>query len=585
MSVRLDRVEIKNYKSCKNTKIQLESFTPLIGYNNSGKSNVISAIQWLLRRSVLDEFDFNDPATPVEIVGEIVGVNDKALAVINEDHQKRLRPFIVGDALTIKRVQPSPGGRVADIKLYVLNPSNDTWSVNPTGIDNAISSLLPEPIRVGAMEDAAEDSAKAKTTTTIGKLLAEFTGPVRKAHEADIKKHLGQVEQQLSADGVTRLAEFNAIDESINQKIGDLFPGIGIKLHFPVPTIEDLIKSGTVRVYEDFGVVRGFSSYGHGTQRAIQMTLVRHLAEVKRGSDNARGTTMLLIDEPELYLHPFAIEHVREALRALSENGYQVVISTHSAQMVRAKNVQDALLIRKSETSGTYARIRLRDAIQDVVPNSTHAMEQLFTLGHSSQILFADKVLLIEGKTELRLLPELFEIVQRKTLGQNRIALIPQSGVNDTNKSMKILQAMDLPTQAIVDLDYAFRGAQNDGFIAHDNVDVVELKHILARLSKAKRISLDPSGLPMRGVVSAAEAFSIMAAEPDAGPHVDNIHKLLLDKGVWLWKKGSIEHHLGLQSKDERTWAQFHAKLDQIGIQNLCADPQSIEDLVAWIAA
>lgn len=585
MSVRLDEVDIRNYKSCKETKVQLESFTPLIGYNNSGKSNIIAAVQWLLRKTVLDEGAFYDLSRPVEIIGKVVGVNAQALAAINVDHQQRLQPYIDGESLTLKRIQPSPGGKATDIKLYVLNPANATWAANPTGIDNAISSLLPDPIRIGAMEDAAEDSAKARSTTTIGKLLAEFINPVLQAHETEISRHLGQVEQQLSADGASRLAEFNAIDESINQKINDLFPGIGIKLHFPVPTVEDLIKSGTVKVYEDAGVPRGISSYGHGAQRAIQMTLVRHLAEVKRATGQAGGTTLLLIDEPELYLHPFAIEHIREALRTLSENGYQVIVSTHSAQMVKAKNAQDALLIRKSTTNGTFARKRLRDVIQAVVPNSVHAMEQLFTLGHASQVLFSDKVLLTEGKTELRLLPEIFESIQRKTLGQNRIALIAQSGVNDTNKSMQILQAMDIPSKAIVDLDYAFRGAQNDGFVMQGNVDIVALKQILGRLAAANRISLDNSGLPKRGIVKASEAFVIMAQEPDATLYIDNLHNLLLGQGIWLWKRGAIEEHLGLQSKDERAWAQFQTELNQVGIQKLCPDPQSVRDLVFWVAA
>jgi putative ATP-dependent endonuclease of OLD family len=295
MSVRLEEIEISNYKSCIDTKIRLERFTPLIGYNNSGKSNIISAIQWLLRRSVLDEGSFYDPDQPVEVVGRVVGISAQALNLLNPEQQQRIQPYIDNEALTLKRVQPSPGGKVADIKLHMLNPVTGAWAANPTGIDNAISALLPEPIRIGAMEDAAEDSAKAKTTTTIGKLLAEFIGPVRQAHAADINQHLGQVEQQLSADGASRLAEFNAIDDSINQKIKDLFPGIGVKLHFPVPSVEDLIRSGTVKVYEDAGVSRGFSSYGHGAQRAIQMALVRHLAEVKRSAGQPGAAVFKLV--------------------------------------------------------------------------------------------------------------------------------------------------------------------------------------------------------------------------------------------------------------------------------------------------
>ena len=585
MSARLEMVEIRNYKSCKETKIQLERFTPLIGYNNSGKSNIISAIQWLLRKSVLDEESFYDTEQPVEVIGRVAGVSAQALNALTAEQQQRIQPYIDNETLTLKRAQPCPGGKTTDIKLHVLNPANSQWTANPTGIDNAISSLLPEPIRIGAMEDAAEDSAKAKTTTTIGKLLAEFIEPVRQAHEPEINQHLSQVEQQLSADGTSRLAEFDAIDQSINHKINDLFPGIGVKLHFPVPSVEDLIKAGTVKVYEDAGVSRGFSSYGHGAQRAIQMTLIRHLAEVKRGTGQTGGTTLLLIDEPELYLHPFAIEYVREALKTLSENGYQIIVSTHSAQMVKAKDAQDSLLIRKSLANGTFARRRLRDAIQIVVPDSTHAMEQLFTLGHASQILFSDKVLLTEGKTELRLLPAIFEHINTRTLGQNKIALIAQSGVNDTKKSMQILQEMDLPSKAIVDLDYAFKGGHSHGFVPPGNADVTAIKQILARLAAANRITLDQAGLPMKGVVKASEAYAILAQELDAVPHIDALHNLLLEQGIWLWKKGSIENHLGLQSKDERAWAHFQTELDRVGIQALCPDPQSIRAMVAWVAA
>ncbi|WP_172204452.1 ATP-dependent endonuclease [Niveibacterium sp. COAC-50] len=585
MSVRLETVEIRNYKSCKDTKIQLERFTPLIGYNNSGKSNIISAIQWLLRKSVLDEESFNDMQLPVEVIGRVIGVSVQALSTLTPEQQQKIQPYIDNEALTLKRVQPCPGGKATDIKLHILNPANSQWTANPTGIDNAISSLLPEPIRIGAMEDAAEDSAKAKNTTTIGKLLSEFIEPVRRAHEADINQHLGQVEKQLSADGASRLAEFNTIDQSINHKINDLFPGIGVKLHFPVPSMEDLIKAGTVKVYEDAGISRGFSAYGHGAQRAIQMALVRHLAEVKRGVGQAGGTTLLLIDEPELYLHPFAVEHIREALKTLSENGYQIVASTHSAQMVKAKDAQHSLLIRKSPAKGTFARRRLRDAIQIAVPDSTHAMEQLFTLGHASQLLFSDKVLLTEGKTELRLLPAIFEHINTRTLGQNKIALIAQSGVNDTKKSMQILQEMDLPSKAIVDLDYAFKGGHSHGFVPPGNAHVAEIKRILARLEAAKRITLDQAGLPTKGVVKASEAYAILAKELDAAPHIDALHNLLLGQDIWLWKKGSIEDHLGLQSKDERAWAHFQTELDRVGIQALCPDPQSVVDMVAWVAA
>lgn len=315
------------------------------------------------------------------------------------------------------------------------------------------------------------------------------------------------------------------------------------------------------------------------------MALIRHLAEVKRGGAPTLGTTLLLIDEPELYLHPFAIEQVRAALKSLSVNGYQVIFSTHSPQMVSAIDAQHALLIRKESTCGTYARRRLRDAIQVVVPDSAHQMEQLFTLGHSSQVLFADRVVLTEGKTELRLIPNIFQAIRSRTLGQERSALVAQSGVNDTRKSMEILQAMDVPCKAIVDLDYALTGGVAHGFISASDPDVLSLKRILQRLATAGKITLNTAtGLPKHGVVRASEAFALLAAESDATIPIENIHANLRAQNIWLWKRGDIETHLGINGKNEREWAQFQFRLEAQGLRSICSDHYTVEEMINWVA-
>lgn len=584
MPVFIERIEINNFRSCRSTSLPLARFTPLIGYNNSGKSNIISAIQWLLRRSVLDIAAFNDPDLPIEVVGHISGLSANELATLPARQQQQIAQYIVDEKLRIKRTQPGPGVRAADIALSVWDYATESWTPNPTGIDNAIGAILPEPIRIGAMEDAEEDSSKAKSTTTIGKLLAEFIGPVRQAHEAELNQHLDEVDRRISASGDLRLAELGVIDNSINQKINDLFPGIGVKLHFPVPNVGELIKAGTIRVYEGPGEGRGFSSYGHGAQRSIQMALVRHLAEVRRTPGGNNGTTLLLIDEPELYLHPFAIEQIREALKTLSGNGYQVIISTHSAQMVTAEEAHNSLLVRKTDAQGTHARMRMHDAVRVVVPNAEHQIGHLFSLGNASQILFSDKVILAEGKTEQRLVPALVKAVIGRTLGQERTALISQDGGSNTKKSIDILRAMDIPSRAVVDLDYAMTSAITHGFLTGNEPAVTTIRAIFQRLSAAGQVTLNPTtGMPMRGgAVTPAAAFALMAAEPDATQPIEELHQLLLAQNIWLWKIGAIENHLGLAAKNELEWARFQVRLEAVGFQQACADPQGVADMVAW---
>ncbi len=583
MPHKLSNIVIKNYRSCINTELKLSGYTALVGYNNAGKSNALSAIHWLLRKSSLSEKDFFDINSQVEVTGVIEGVNTNLLNSMNSSHKASIEKYVFNDTLKIKRIQSVPNAKAADIKISVWDEAVQTWAVNPNGIDNTLKSLLPAPIRIGAMENAAEDSAKSKSTTTIGKLLAEFLTPVRVAHEAELAGHLDEVSRRISSDGDMRFGELAVIDRTVNGKINDLFPGMSLKLHFDTPSFDELIKGGTIKVFENSNEGREFSSYGHGAQRAIQMALVQYLAEVKRNNGNQQTTTLLIIDEPELYLHPFAIEQIRQALIGLSSNGYQVLLSTHSAQMITPEYAERALLIRKNSQRGTYARVRLEDAIQALVPNSSHQMEQLFNLSHSTQVLFSENVILTEGKTELRLLPFIFENISTKTLGQEKSALVAQSGVRDTRKSLDILEAMDLPAKAIVDLDYGLTGAVRDGFLQPDDPDVAAIKEIFQDLSRQGRISLHSNGLPQKGVVKAAEAFEIMANEPAATIHIENLHNRLKQQSIWIWKRGAIEAHIGTESKDELAWAQFKRDVEERGMQTTATDQQSLVDLVSWL--
>lgn len=582
---KISEVTIKNFKSCINTTILLSDFTPLVGYNNAGKSNCLSAIQWLIRRSSLTEKDFYDVSQPIEVMAILEGISTRLLSRMPPNQRMSIGRYIVNQELKIRRLQENPNAKVSDIKLYVWDATTNDWIPNPTGLDNAISALLPEPIRIGAMENAVEDASKAKTTTTIGKLLAEFLQPVKTSHEAELNQHLAEIISRISCNGSQRFSELTTIDQGVNQKVSDLFPGMSVKLHFETPSIDDLIKAGTLKVFEGQGRDRDFSSYGHGAQRSIQMALVQYLAEIKRQNNQQISTTLLLIDEPELYLHPFAIEQVREALIALSQNGYQVIISTHSAQMITAESAEKTLLIRKDENTGTYSRIRLLDAIQNIVPNSTHQMQQLFNLTHSTQLLFAENVVLTEGKTELRLLPFIFKCVSGLTMGQEKHALVAQSGVNDTQKSLAILLKMDLPTKAICDLDYCFNGAINHNFLSATDNDIIGIKAILQRIAPIKGISLNLStGLPQKNsTISAAQAYEILANEVDAVPFIQSLHNKMKSQNIWVWQKGAIEAHIGTTSKSESEWARFKQDVINNGFEITCRDFQGVNDLVAWL--
>lgn len=577
MSHHFKRLEIENYKSCKELTVVLTPYTPLVGYNNVGKSNILSALEWLVKDKLLSEGDYNDVALPIVVEGEVVGVTEDVVLRLNEEHREPLRPYIQDGVVKIKRTQPAQAIKKADIKLEVFNFENEIYAKNPRGIWNAIKALFPEPIKIGAMENAAEDAGKAKSTSTIGKLLKELSSTLAENHAVVVNRHLNAISRRMGADGNRRLGELSEIDDSINEKVETLFPGISLKLHFDVPDFNEIFNAGTVKVYENDAEGRDVASYGHGAQRSVQMALIQHLAEIKQNAESPT-TTLLLIDEPELYLHPFAIEQVREALHTLSLNGYQVIYTTHSAQMITAERAQHTLFVRKNVGLGTHIRTPLRDALERVVPNAEAQAGHLFSLSQSTQILFANEVVLTEGKTELRLLPFVYQKIKGKTLGQSNAALIETGSVDNIGKTISILSEMDLPSKAIVDLDYVFKGAIHSNFIERDDDDLVVLQQLLQSLR-------DDNVIEMRGDLPNAKHCAVMAQDARSHEAISSLHNKLLARNVWLWKQGAIEAHFGLRAKNENEWARFKANAEdpEVGIQNACHDFAGVQQLIEWL--
>src|SRR5436189_189041 len=124
----LSHITITNCKSIINQDFDLSAFTPLIGYNNAGKSNILFAIKWLLRRSSLGKECFHDPALAVTVEGKVTGIDNNALQMLPANHRAAITPFIQNGVIRIKRMQNIPDESATNIRLYVLdlNPADPT---------------------------------------------------------------------------------------------------------------------------------------------------------------------------------------------------------------------------------------------------------------------------------------------------------------------------------------------------------------------------------------------------------------------------------------------------------------------------
>jgi putative ATP-dependent endonuclease of OLD family len=251
----LSEIRIENFRSCQNVALSLGGCTPIVGYNNAGKSNILDALGWFVAPASLRQSDFHDPEASVAVIGVVTGLSVEVLEQLEDNHRKKIEPLVADGVLPLRRVQFEPGASTKQIKLQVpdeVAPDGtvSTWKDQPGGIPEALKKLLPEPITIGAMEDAAEDATKAKTTSTNGKLLAESTGPAKASHGAELEAAHAPLSDKLAADGTQRAEELNRFDQEATEALRPFFPGIQLHLDTPVPTVQDLFGKGTIKVSE-----------------------------------------------------------------------------------------------------------------------------------------------------------------------------------------------------------------------------------------------------------------------------------------------------------------------------------------------
>lgn len=584
--MRLSEVVIYNFCSCEAVTIPLSNFNPIVGYNNSGKSNILRAISWLLKRSLLPTHMFHHPDDAISVEGLIDNVD---LTLLPANQQAAVAPFVHNGALRVRRKQETTATSATHIRIEVYDYARSTWSANPAGLDNAIGVLFPEPLHIEAMEDASEDVGKFGPKNTVGLLLKRVLDRIHEQNAgavATMRQALAQVSSHLN--GHNRMAELGTFEAQASAAISSFFPGLSFHVNFATPAIDDLFKSSTINLSDAVGSSRPFTSFGHGAQRSAHMALIKLLAELNgEAAANAGGTTMLLIDEPELYLHPQAIELLRASLLQLSIQNFQVVFSTHSPLLVGREHALQTLMIYKDDQNRTVARQKLESAASAMHAHPHHA-EVVFSLQNATHLLFSDRVLLVEGKTESMLVPQIYQTSRGHSYAHDRGCFISGSGSGALIPLMQILRAVGFSPKAVADLDFAFKVAPQVQLIENAHPAIVACKAWFATNAVSIGVYLDAESLPTKrdpqtdalSALSASDAFEQLAIAMPV--QVGQIAEVLRAHGIWLWKGGPIEAHLGI-GKNDTERVQFLNTATQSGNLNHAHTPADLHELAQWM--
>ena len=120
-------VHIKNYRSCRDVRIEFESLHALVGANNSGKSSIIRALDFLVNpsKTKIDEESFWNKDTSRQIWIEAVFDNLTAPEQADDQLAPYLKPdgtFHIARSAQWKELATVPQGGEADISQHYCKP-------------------------------------------------------------------------------------------------------------------------------------------------------------------------------------------------------------------------------------------------------------------------------------------------------------------------------------------------------------------------------------------------------------------------------------------------------------------------------
>lgn len=446
----IKRIHIENFRSIKNLELNPNNLCALVGENNVGKSNILAAIDLLLGEKW--------PAN--KITEDDLYNYDKNLDVsIRIFFDECIEYSYYGNALEINGFGLEYNSNNGTT-LYCLDENGDsiiTQYGKELRLNNDIRNSIP-CVFVKINRNLEKELAGSQWTL-FGKLLKniedKFTDDECRMYKYE--KIMGELNNLL------RIDSFNTLEEIIETQVRKMTGYGDANLKFVEPQILAHYRNLDIKLKEspDFGDFSALTM-GAGIQSSIVIALIQAYKELmKKGA-------ILLIEEPEVYLHPHARRHFYSVMKELSKEGHQLFYTTHSTEFIDVLNYSTICIVRKTAQNGT----RINDVQHLELTSKERLKLKLITEFNAdkNELFFARKVLLVEGLTERLSLPHIFALKQIYP-DLNAISIIDAGAKENIKFFIKILKAFSIPFVVLHDEDsetnnYTTYHAGSDGLNA-----------------------------------------------------------------------------------------------------------------------
>lgn len=519
--MKISHVLIENFRSIGKIEFKPRELTTLIGPNNAGKSSVLRALEIFLNQQApeLDEWRSGHSAEPIVIEVEFSNLKEW------ERNQPGVSPHVFDGRIRIRATytQTDDAKPKAEAKWESFRQEEviDGWPTDAawTGLDETLKTLakgsgidgkkfasanhketlrslirqqMPEKVTYGeakwtsegmsipvALRQAlpqarlipavrsAEHDGEPGAKTSFGLLLKEIILPaVSQADEyQDLLKAVAVLEKKLRGDGVEQLEAVRLLADDIKKRLSSLIAA-KVTIGMEPPNTEKLIGDNTTLRLDD-GTATRIGMQGHGLQRALVFAMLEVLASrnarvaVGNAGETQSRTTVLLFEEPELFIHPHLMLRLQSALEAIAgTDTWQVVLTTHSPFLMDVARDPRSLVIHQRPTATEPPTVRQLSEDPFEEEGKKDEREWLRAVLDFNpavcEAFFAKRTVLVEGDTEMAVLARQPEL--RKLAGVNEEAARDVTVVSCDGKwtiipVARLLKLFGVPVRVIHDTD------------------------------------------------------------------------------------------------------------------------------------
>jgi putative ATP-dependent endonuclease of OLD family len=414
---RLKKLTVKNFRCIGSTpvEIELDEIVVLVGPNNVGKSSILRAYE-----VAMEEASKSGYLTINDFPNEEIDTNNLPtieLETIVFDEGEPGKDWVKIDDVSGEKIvrekwswaEPGKATRVGwDVKKNDWHPTKRPW-----GAAGVAQAYRPEPHRVDAFSDPEEQSkeiVKLLQTALLERVKSLASEKTKEGELTPYQQLLVNVSELQKIIVKDAKNEIESVQEDMGKMVKEVFPNYVVKfdarLEDDVEKCVNLFKNDPqLRVGPEHGHQTTIDKQGSGARRTLLWSALRIISEQKRAKSikNADRPHILLLDEPELCLHPDAI---REACRVLYDlpktNTWQVMVTTHSPVFIDLSRDNTSIVrVERAENGDVKGTTIFRPERARLDPDDKARLKMLNLLDpHVAEFFFGGKTVLVEGDTE-----------------------------------------------------------------------------------------------------------------------------------------------------------------------------------------